>query len=83
MILGFITRNFENETPEVITRLYMPVVKPHLPYDDVQLCSPCFLKDETKSETIQKRAIKLTLNLSREEKLRICFLSRVVESVEI
>ena len=57
-ILGFIARNFECKTPDVITRLYTSLVRPHLEYA-VQFWSPYFQKDEKKLESVQRRATKL------------------------
>ena len=71
-ILGFIARNFECKTPEVIMRLFTSLVRPHLEYA-VQFWSPCFLKDEKKLESVQRRATKLIpgfRNLPYEERLK-------------
>ena len=57
-ILGFIARNFQCKNPEVITRLYTSLVRPHLEYA-VQFWSPFYLKDESKLESVQRRATKL------------------------
>ena len=71
-ILGFIARNFDCKTPEVITRLYTSLVRPHLEYA-VQFWSPHYLKDKNKLESVQRRATKLIpsiRNLSYEERLK-------------
>ena len=58
IFLGFIAHNFDCKTPEVITRLYTAVVRPHLEYA-VHFWSPCFEKDIKKLESMQRKAIKL------------------------
>ena len=71
-ILGFIARNFDCKTPEVITRLYTSLVRPHLEYA-VQFWSPHYLKDINKLESVQRRATKLIPSIrsqSYEERLK-------------
>ena len=71
-ILGFIARNFDCKTPEVITRLYTSLVRPHLEYA-VQFWSPCYQKDQNKLEGVQRRATKLVpgfRGLQYEERLK-------------
>ena len=71
-ILGFIAHNFDCKTPEVITRLYTSLVRPHLEYA-VQFWSPHYSKDKNKLESVQRRATKLIpsiRNLSYEERLK-------------
>lgn len=71
-VLGFIARNFECKTPEVITRLFTSLVRPHLEYA-IQFWSPCFQKDEKKLESVQRRATKLVPgfhSLPYEERLK-------------
>ena len=71
-ILGFIARNFQCKNPEVITRLYTSLVRPHLEYA-VQFWSPCFQKDANKLVSVQRRATKLVpgfRSLSYEERLK-------------
>ena len=72
IILGFIARNFQCKTPEVITRLYTSLVRPHLEYA-VQFWSPSYQKDEKKLEGVQRRATKLIpgfRGLTYEERLK-------------
>ena len=72
MMLGFIKRNFEHKTPKVMTQLYTSLVRPHLEYA-VQFWSPCFVKDQAKLESVQRRATKQIPSLrnsSYEERLR-------------
>merc|ERR1711980_41867 len=71
-VLGFIARNFQCKKPEVITRLYTSLVRPHLEYA-VQFWSPCYLKDKNKLESVQRRATKLVpgfRGLSYDERLK-------------
>ena len=71
-ILGFIARNFDCKTPEVVTRLYTSLVRPHLEYA-VQFWSPHYVKDINKLESVQRRATKLIpgmRSLPYEERLR-------------
>ena len=72
IILGFIARNFDCKTPEVITRLYTSLVRPHLEYA-VQFWSPFYQKDQNKLESVQRRATKLVpgfRGLQYEERLK-------------
>src|SRR5215469_15321677 len=57
-MLGYIARNFEYKSKNVILPLYKSLVRPHLEYA-VQLWSPYLVKDITKIERIQKRATKM------------------------
>ena len=57
-MLGFITRNIEFKTPEVILPLYNSLVRPHLEYA-VQFWDPHLNKDKNKLEAVQRRATKM------------------------
>src|SRR5215469_9102666 len=57
-MLGYMTRNFEYKSKNVILPLYKSLVRPHLEYA-VQLWSPFLEKDIAKIERIQKRATKI------------------------
>src|SRR5215469_12935983 len=56
-MLGYIARNFEYKSKNVILPLYKSLVRPHLEYA-VQLWSPYLVKDIAKIERIQKRELK-------------------------
>ncbi|KAL7630702.1 UNVERIFIED_CONTAM: hypothetical protein RMT77_019088 [Armadillidium vulgare] len=56
--LGFIARNFEYKSKNIILPLYKSLLRPHLEYA-VQFWSPYLKKDIDKIERIQKRATKL------------------------
>ncbi|KAL7637927.1 UNVERIFIED_CONTAM: hypothetical protein RMT77_011540 [Armadillidium vulgare] len=56
--LGFIARNFEYKSKNIILPLYKSLVRPHLEYA-VQFWSPYLKKDIDKIERIQKRTTKL------------------------
>lgn len=57
-ILGFISRTVTNRTPEVILKLYLALVRPHLDYA-VQFWSPYFRMDINRLEAIQRRMTKM------------------------
>ena len=70
--LGFIARNFEYKSKNIIIPLYKALVRPHLEYA-VQFWSPYLKKDIDKIERIQRRATKLIPELrgkSYEQRLR-------------
>jgi hypothetical protein len=56
--LGLIKRNIQTKTPEIITRLYKSIVRPHLEYA-VQAWSPWLRKDIDAIEKVQKSATKM------------------------
>ena len=71
-VLGFAARYFDYKTPEVITRLYTSLVKPHLEYV-VQFWSPFYQRDINKLESVQRRAMMLIpgiRGLSYKERLK-------------
>ena len=57
-ILGFIKRTVTNRTPEVILKLYLALVRPHLDYA-VQFWSPYYRMDINRLEAIQRRMTKM------------------------
>ena len=57
-ILGFISRTVTNRTSEVILRLYLALVRPHLDYA-VQFWSPYYRMDIDRLESIQRRMTKM------------------------
>ena len=63
-ILGFISRTVTNRTSEVILRLYLVLVRPHLDYA-VQFWSPYYRMDIDRLESIQRRMTKV-INLSNQ-----------------
>ena len=70
--LGFIARNFEYKSKNIILPLYKTLVRPHLEYA-VQFWCPYLKKDIEKIERIQRRATKLIPELkgkSYEQRLR-------------
>ena len=71
-VLGFIARSVTNKTAEVILRLYLALVRPHLDYA-VQFWSPYYRMDINRLESIQRRMTKMICgmrNLSYEERLK-------------
>ena len=57
-ILGFISRTVTNRTSEVLLRLYLALVRPHLDYA-VQFWSPYYRMDIDRLESIQRRMTKM------------------------
>ena len=57
-ILGFIKRCVTNRTSEVILRLYLALVRPHLDYA-AQFWSPYYRKDTESLEAVQRRMTKM------------------------
>ena len=71
-MLGAINRNVSYKSEEVVTKLYIAYVRPHLEYC-VQAWSPTYDKDCWLLERVQKRATKMVngiSNLPYEERLR-------------
>ena len=61
-ILGMVSRNIENKTKEIILPLYRTLVRPHLEYC-VQAWSPHLVKDVSKLERVQRRAVRMIRGL--------------------
>ena len=71
-VLGFIARSITNKTAEVILKLYLALVRPHLDYA-VQFWSPYYRMDIDRLESIQRRMTKMIQgmrNLRYEERLK-------------
>ncbi len=71
-MLGFIARNFDYKTPEVVLKLYTSMVLPHLEYS-VQFWFPSDKKDIAPLERVERRATKMIPSLrgqSYEERLK-------------
>ena len=62
-ILGFISRCVTNRSSEVILRLYLALVRPHLDYA-AQFWSPYYRKDINSLEAVQRRMTKMIQGLS-------------------
>ena len=58
MVLGFITRSVSNRSADVILRLYLALVRPHLDYA-VQFWSLYYRMDIDKLEAVQRRMTKM------------------------
>lgn len=58
IILGFINRTVTNKCQEVILRLYLALVRPHLDYS-VQFWCPYFKLDMNRIESVQRRMTKM------------------------
>ena len=61
-ILGFISRCVTNRSSEVILRLYLALVRPHLDYA-AQFWSPYYRKDIGSLEAVQRRMTKMIQGL--------------------
>ena len=61
-MLGFISRNFEFKSKEIVLPLYKSLVRPHLEYC-AQFWNPYCRKDIDKIERIQHRATKMIYKL--------------------
>ena len=71
-ILGFISRTVTNRTSEVILKLYLSLVRPHLDYA-VQFWSPYYRMDINRLESIQRRMTKMIQgirNLEYKDRLK-------------
>ena len=78
-ILGFISRNFEYKSKDIILPLYKSLVRPQLEYA-VQFWSPYLNKDIELLERVQRRATKMIPNLRNmpyEERLRMLRLPKL------
>lgn len=72
-ILGFVSRNFEYKSKDIILPLYKSLVRPHLEYA-VQFWCPYLAKDIELLERVQRRATKMIPNLRNmpyEDRLRM------------
>ena len=71
-VLGFISRSVSNRSADVILKLYLALVRPHLDYA-VQFWSPYYRMDIKMLESVQRRMTKMIQgirNLSYEDTLR-------------
>ena len=71
-MLGFIGRSIKSVSGEVILKLYLTLVRPHLDYAVVQFWSPYFRMDIGLLESALKRMTKIIeriRNFSYEERL--------------
>ena len=57
-VLGFISRSVSNRSADVILKLYLALVRPHLDYA-VQFWSLCYRMDITVLELVQRRMTKM------------------------
>ena len=70
--LGFIRRSVTNRSPEVILKLYLSLVRPHLDYA-AQFWSPYYRKDIESLEAVQRRMTKMVegmRNIPYKERLK-------------
>ena len=65
-MLGFIARNVSYKSKEVIKKLYIAYVRPHLEYC-VQAWSPHYRQDLDMLESVQRRATRLIPGFNRLE----------------
>ena len=71
-VLGFISRSVSNRSAEVILKLYLALVRPHLDYA-VQFWSPYYRMEINSLESVQRRMTKMIQglrNLPYSERLR-------------
>ncbi len=71
-VLGFITRSVSNRSADVILKLYLALVRPHLDYA-VQFWSPYYRTDINRLESVQRRMTKMIQGLRTlpyQERLR-------------
>eukprot|EP00061_Rhincodon_typus_P016601 g44906.t1 len=71
-ILGFIDRDIENKSKELMQNLYKTFVRPQLEYC-VQLCTSYYRKDGNELETVQKMFMRMVLVMrpfSDEDRLK-------------
>ncbi len=61
-VLGFITRSVSNRSADVILKLYLALVRPHLDYA-VQFWSPYYRTDINRLESVQRRMTKMIQGL--------------------
>ena len=72
-VLGFITRSVKSRSAEVILKLYLALVRPHLDYA-VQFWSPYYRMDIVLLEKVQRRMTKMIQgmrNFSYERRLKL------------
>ena len=72
-VLGYIARNFEHKSKNIVIPLYKALVRPHLEYA-VQFWCPFLRKDIDKIERVQRRATKLIPEIrgkSYEQRLKV------------
>ena len=71
-VLGFISRSVSNRTADVILKLYLALVRPHMDYA-VQFWCPYYRMDINSLEAVQRRMTKMIhniRNLPYEDRLR-------------